>query len=656
MKWLGSILLILGLGVSAGEETINLAEFTSETLTESGRKLGKEESFNQHPVQGLWLPEDFSLLSSEGESGTGALFLNRTDPAKYTVATLRLNLKPEYKYRAAVRCKAENLKNHKRGSRILCIEFQNGKKYAGGSYYYKQITDNGQWFEAVLEFSPPARFDTAHAGFFLPRGATGKVWWDNFSIEVLGMLPAQIYSVQPSNLTIRDNRGLVVLKSYLFQPGLRYSDLAMSVTVNGKSRIWKSSDGLFSGELGELPDGKILLNAKLLNLKKRTILAEKALTLFVNKRPPGKFSSFIDRHGRAIVDGKPFMPLGMFSLVMDEPMAANLKQAGFNCVMPYRACWDIDNSFRIARKYGLKMMFNVMYQRPKSKHSAYPRMKYKNAEGIDNVLKAWIEDVRFNPMLLGYYLSDEHPVEEIPDIRKMRETVNAADPDHFTMTLTYVPRHFPFFAETGDVLGVDNYPIENESSRGMSSLSNLVADGVATGLAVWAVPQAFNWGVHHAMAAKKPEEYHKYRFPTREEMRSMCLAGAVNGAKGFLLYSYSGIFTHGEKFAPGSSSVHWPDVVAAVKALKELEPFILSLEKPPELIVGTMRNAQARVWRSRGRVAAALIGNGPGECVAEFTIPGQPDLESRYGNTKNLGGGKYRFQGKNISSDVLFSR
>ena len=68
-----------------------------------------------------------------------------------------------------------------------------------------------------------------------------------------------------------------------------------------------------------------------------------------------------------------------------------------------------------------------------------------------------------------------------------------------------------------------------------------------------------------------------------------------------------------------------------------------------------MQKAQLKAWNANGKIAVAVVGIGPGESIAEFTIPGRDNLKSHYGTTQNLGGGKYRFNGKDISSDVLFS-
>lgn len=643
---------LLSGGILSAQNNVDISQFKPLAVT-SDSKASISQDFNSETIRKLSLPKGFSIDPSGGESGTGALFYHKTDPKAYRIAGYRIKLSPEFKYRATVKYKAENIKNAPGAtSRLFCVEFTKKGKHVGGSYFYKKIEEN-KWTEIVLEFQPPAEFDQTIVGFYLCKNATGKVWWDNLNIEPIGALPATIYDIRPSNLTIRDTEGEVTLKSKVFLKGIPDSDLAAWVTVNGKSRLWKGRDQVYTGSLGNLPDGKVKVDVKLLNLKNKTILAEKAFHLFVKKGEPGGNSSYIDEHGRAIVNGKPFLPIGFYCSRIDESVLKNLKEGGFNCAMPYHGGGStLTGRFDLAQKYGIRLFMNVMYQRPKGMAQAWPAMEFEGVKGIEPVLQAWARKLKDHPALLGYYVSDENPVEEVPYMRKVRELLSEADPDHFTVTLTYIGRHFPFFAETGDVLAVDTYPVETGASRSMEGIPDILSAAGAVGISPWLVPQAFNWGNYKT---KDPNEYKKYRFPTEQEMRSMYLAGAVNGAKGFLLYNYSDIFGTGEKRIPGSAAENWPKVVAAVKPLKELAPFILSIEKAPEVKTGKMQKAQLKAWNADGKTAVAVVGIGPGESIAEFTIPGRDNLKSRYGATRNLGGGKYRFTGKDISSDVLFS-
>lgn len=651
MKLINILLVLMGLVCTerlCANEQFNITQFKPREKQKDIIRIS--EAFDRKTIDKLWLSENFTLDPTGGESGTGALFCHKTQKDKQLVSSLDLKLNPQFRYRATIRYKAEKLKDVK-GARLFFIEFYNSQKYAGGEYYYGKVIEN-QWNEIILEFQPPAQFDRAFAGFLMPKNATGKVWWDNFSIEPLGMLSALIYNVQPPNLTIRNDAGTISLKAYMYSKDIVESDLAMYVSTGGKEYVWKGMNGIYSGKLGKLPDGKLKLTAKLLDMRKKNILAEKELTLFVKKSAPLNYGSYIDEYGRTIVDGKPFLPLGFFCMKPTDEIMRILKAGGFNFVMPYRGHLDIDESFSLAQKYGMRIFMNMLYQRPKGMQQSIPQMEFEGAKGIDEVLRAWVRKVKDHPMLLGYYLSDENPVEEVPYMRRMRENINEIDPNHLVVTLTYIAQHFPFFAETGDVLAIDHYPVETANSRSMKEIPNLLHDAGKTGIGVWLVPQTFNWGIYKA---KTPEEYRKYRFPTVEEMQSMFLAGAVDGAKGFLFYAYHDIFENGDTKEPGSSVKNWTSVVKATKILKELEPYILSIESAPAVMIQKKINAGLRTWNANGKTAVAIAGFGPGKSCLEFTIQSEPDLKSKFGGTVNLGKGKYRFTGNDICSDVLFS-
>ena len=651
MKLTGILLMLVFLHHAeklCAEEHFNIAQFNSQEKKKDAIRIS--EAFDRKTIDKLWLSEGFSLDPTGGESGTGALFCHKTQKDRQMLSTLQLKLNSQFRYRAAIRYKAENLKDVK-GSRLFCIEFYNKSKYAGGEYSYKEVTEN-QWTEIILEFQPPPQFDSAFAGFLIPKSATGKVWWDNFSIEPVGMLSALIYNVLPPNLTIRDDAGTISLKAYMYSKDTAETDLAMYVSAGGREHVWKGKNGIYSVKLGRLPDGEVKLTAKLLDMKKKTVLAEKELKLFVRKNARLKQGSYIDEYGRTIVDGKPFLPLGFYCMKPTDEIMQNLKAGGFNFVMPYRGHLDIDGSFSLARKYGMRIFMNMLYQRPKGMQQSIPQMEFEGAKGIDEVLRAWVRKVKDHPMLLGYYLSDENPVEEVPYMRRMRENINEIDPNHLVVTLTYIAQHFPFFAETGDVLAVDHYPVETAASRTMREIPNLLHEAEKTGIGLWFVPQTFNWGIYKA---KTPEEYRKYRFPAEKEMRSMFLAGAVCGAKGFLFYAYHDIFENGDAKEPGSARRNWKSVVSAAKILKELEPYILSIETPPAVTIQKKENAGLRAWNIHKKTAIAIIGLGPGKSCLEFMVPSKTELKSKFGCTVNLGNGKYRFTGNDICSDVLFS-
>ena len=60
----------------------------------------------------------------------------------------------------------------------------------------------------------------------------------------------------------------------------------------------------------------------------------------------------------------------------------------------------------------------------------------------------------------------------------------------------------------------------------------------------------------------------------------------------------------------------------------------------------------ATAFSSNGKVAA-IIASIEGKTSAEILVPGQPNLKSRYGLTKNLGGGRYLYEAAGCDGDIL---
>ncbi|NLF62504.1 MAG: hypothetical protein GX574_15295, partial [Lentisphaerae bacterium] len=147
----------------------------------------------------------------------------------------------------------------------------------------------------------------------------------------------------------------------------------------------------------------------------------------------------------------------------------------------------------------------------------------------------------------------------------------------------------------------------------------------------------------------------KYVYPSEEQIRSMPLLAAIHGCRCFCFFSYTSIFERTELKDPGSAVKFWPRVTAAAQLLRELEPWLLSLEPAPEVTCVLQKDSivKARAFVADNEVRVLITAQGPGEAQAELTIPGCPDLKSKYGHTTNLGNGRYLFTGNDIASDVL---
>ena len=609
-----------------------------------------EVHFNSHPYPGEWnLPDDFSHDASGGESGSGALCFKKRPGAPYVIASHAISLDHGSRYRLSMMIRCEKVMNLS-GKGLFALEYKkNGEHITGNYYSLKQGDDlhDGNWHELVLEVAPPNDFDTATISFYLGRAVHGTVWYDNLRLEKIGAVPPDIFDLPPSNLTIRGTEAELAFRAVVYHP-VDQTKMEMILTCGNRQMTAQADDSsTFRFLLNALTPGELTVNLALRLLPDGKTLGEASFRYFVNHSPAAANATWIDNQGYTFVHGKPSLPIGFYCRDISEEIMQRISAAGANCLMSYTIGQEenISEKLDLASRYNLKVLFNVMYQHDNAKSKI---TEYAGVQGTDAVLKAWVEEFRRHPALLGWYLSDENPRQELPRLRQMREMINAIDPDHFTVSLTYRPIDFPAFISTGDIFATDPYPIETDASRSMSKVKRLIEGASKLTPRVWMVPQAFNWGAFRQH--ENPEQ--PWRFPSENEIRSMVLAGAIYGAKGFLFYSYSSIFELGERRYPGSAEENWQRVIPTIKLLQELSPFLLSSEKPPEIAVSGI-NTDARVWMQGKKIKILIAGNGPGENEAILVVPGFNKLQSRFGLTENIGEHKYRFRAQDISSDIL---
>jgi hypothetical protein len=449
----------------------------------------------------------------------------------------------------------------------------------------------------------------------------------------------------------------------------------------GKSQdILLKQNGLdFSGDTGKLESGQVKITAKLADLETKTIVSEEQFQFEaypVVELP--KNTCTIDEFNRTIVNGKPFMPLGVFGTYRsNEQDYQRIKNAGFNCMQSYWSFGlkgktdhkdDIKNvlaGLDLMNKYDLKLIFTMAAQ---YSHKYWAIKKWGGAEGIDAVAELAAQKFKDHPALLAWYVSDEEMRKEVPKILSLRQRISRIDPWHPVWTLTYRYNDLPYYGVSGDVIGVDPYPISEknieQSIKNVQMAKNIkmaMTAGHTTGLPVWVVPQIMGLGIH--LLKDKPKEFAQSYFPTSGEMRAMALYTAMLGAKGFIFYSANDILREYERVLPNSGFAEreWAKVVEMVKPLKELEPFILSTKKPLELVVESepKETVEASImFDDQGDFRVIIIGTG-GKAEGTLTLPENltkqknKPLRSKFGKTQSLGNGKYKFVAENIDSDIL---
>lgn len=610
---------------------------------------------------------ELKLPPGYGITPEGVLHYRRTDPDRYELLTLKfpkLDKRCCYTLRAKVRGRNLEMSGKDEPLQIMAVEFSRYGKWSAG--IYRPSGEIGeQWRQVSRKFNlPPEDGIGVSAALYLHRGYTGELWFDDVELVDDGEAHSLILT-SPDRLTFDGGKNMMRFRSEQPAEG-RLLHLHVTDTAGSREFLFPGKGYDFSGELGELSPGKVTVTASLVDPKlcRRLHTQRYSLTRLAAPAAPG---CRIDEYGRAIVDGKPFLPVGVYigtagtrAVESDwEKVAA----AGFNCVLDYGShrmrfgastgdpVRDVRHVLDRAGQLGLKVIFSQVYQYDGDREVIRKFGKYEGSS--HDIAAATAREFSAHPALLAWYVSDEKPREDIPEAQALREVISAADPRHPVWSLTCHTRDLPFYGVSGDIIGVDPYPLLRKEDRSIRMVSEFMTAANRTGLPCWVVPQINNVGIYKTWG--KPEAYRAGRFPTASELRAMPLLAAIHGAKGFVFYSYFDAVIKSRRMAPDIAEREWAKIAPLASMLRKLEPFLLSLEKAPEVEVAACRprEVEARAFADTAGNIRVIIA-GTGEPVrAVVTIPGFDKLQSTYGQTRNLGGGRYEFTATEADGDIL---
>lgn len=609
----------------------------------------------------------YEKIPGEGANGTTALKLDRSqETPNRVVYTIALpGLVPGELYEVSVMVKSADIKPVKERPfrlTVCSVEFtKNGNTIAVERPTYIPSADYQQ---VKFTFTAKEGFGTQLA-LDLNSDYTGVVWYDDISVQSAG----KDYSsrlVWPPNLTFRN--GERNFRVHINDDAPENSVVLVSLEQNGQVQDVLLSKNALEGQFDALAVGNGKLTISLADPQAQKILAVNEYQVNVlpaDTQAPANAAT-LDKHGRLIVDGKPFMPLGVYGLFHD----ANLRRiasAGFNCVLVYPSYFmygekktgdkmvDIRAGLDAFAKYNLKLLFAMNQQLPGYNEGC------TELDGVTGAVPVAAHTAKVfgsHPALLGYYISDEVSRHTIPHVQTLREALNAADPWHPTYTITYRMQDLPLYGITGDVIGVDSYPIQPDpkAEAKLDQIVTYMQGARSTGMPIWAIPQIFNWASQDVKTKYNTrEKFLATRGPNAKEMLAMPMLYAILGAKGFIFFSEHGITLKAEMVCPGITEQIWPDVANMAREMKHLEPYILGIEPGPEVTVMGSDRVLARAFKAEnGKFAVMIVAMGP--CSAKATIsldlPKGVRLISRFGLTTGRDG-LYEFAAEAIDYDVL---
>jgi hypothetical protein len=635
-------------------------------------------------TKGWGVGKGFRAAPGDGVNGTGALFYERTDPAEYPFATQAVKLIPGAAYRVRAMVKSEGVEGLDRAGASVFVQFYKAGKYLGGAFPGGAF-GTSDWKEVGEKFIVPADADRVDIGLYMRKGNTGKAWFTGVVLEPEA-LPPSVLLLKPIQERFLTNDGKFEVHWNLASATQEYATKALETRVqvlSGDKEVrverFPCTGLLTRGDLGSLPVGDLKLRLALLDPAAKTILheAEFPVTCMAPADIPAN-AVRVDAKGRTFVDGKPYLPVGLYMGGVQREDIARIGSSPFNCVMPYGST---GLKFRDTTKQGIeatrevldacnsagvKVIFSIkdLYENAKWVGGAVQNPKTWNGiTGEKEIVTAVVEAFRENPALLAWYIADEKGPDMAPRLTERRRLLHQLDPWHPTWAVYF--KDLFAMGGTADVFGIDPYPIAKIGSNdmvfveGVATTAKKVLGGDGGGLPLWAVPQAHLTALYqqeNGRSLDRAEDREKllanYRAPSEEEMRSMSLLMAIQGARGFVFYSYFDLL---KPAVLPDFDRRWAELCRVAALLRELQPFLYSDETAPAVTIKTIQGTvHAAAYKTAdGKVKVLVTGTGPGASEAEITVTDTPNLKARYGKTESLGGGKYRFKGTDTCSDVL---
>lgn len=653
--------------------------------------------------KGWTLPKGAEVKSNEGLNQTGALFMEVTNPGFQPMAVQNVPLRPNTTYRFSVQIRTEDCKVLKgtpgfwTGASI-CVEFARDGKYVGGSYHVAGVNGTSNWTRREGTVVVPAGVDSGTITLLIRKGNTGKAWFDDVSIVPEAASPFA-YLIRPAANRFLPTDGSFVIRwdNLGFTANDPAGNLTAWVRLMSGDEVVK--DGLFplkgmltTGTLGVLPQGDFTLEAILVDPAKKHILHQQSFSVACKDSSAGGHNAVrIDNHGRTFVGKDEFMPVGLFLQEVTPDILDRIAASPFNTVLSYRSLdMPIPKGAAEAtlakpiipgpgqeRVKGVRLAMDACHERNlkyifclapwpgmnakeelESKEQATEKNKGRLAQS-----ETLINNLKDHPALLAWYTADEPAPNLAPGLSRFREWLRQRDPFHPSYVVYMHFNELPLYADSADIMGIDPYPIENKhdsmtmvesATRGSQSA---IGTKLAQGMPLWVVPQAHNLGTYGAdrkngNVSREALLQTGHISPSEEDMRAMSLRMAIGGARGFIFYSYFDLVF--PNVMPEFDR-RWAELGRVAALLRELQPFLYSEEKAPEITLKTTTGTvNAAAYKTAdGKVKVLITGNGPGASEADITVADCDNLRSRYGKTESLGGGKYRFKGADICSDVL---
>lgn len=563
---------------------------TSSPAAESTNLL-KNSGFEAGAI-GWSLPKNFTVVNDVVHAGTHSLRLVNTNPASYQLARQPVPFKPGMRYRYGAWIRTRGVKGDESGA-SLCLEWSGAKGWIGGSYADGKKGDQ-EWFHLEAVSGPiPTNATSVGLQLYLRKGMTGTAWFDDATLTEEYPPALDAAMLRPNyrgRLDAASADQNVVIRAKvgdMLKGGAKHGDtrLVSSITRQGRPAASynltspKPGDHDLTFDAGSLPAGDYRVQVELLTTAGLR-LGSREFELHKLPAAASLPTVFIDVHNRTIVNGKPFFPFGWYfgpgpTTKGFQTHLDRIAASPFNTIMCYGINVGGTNAVREYLDYaagkGVKIIYSIkdVYEGTRWFHQ--PVLGWR---GEENIVRNVVQTFRAHPALLAWYLNDELPLTMRDRLEARQRLVQQLDPNHPTWAVLYQVGDLFGYLNTADVLGTDPYPIPDKPvtmASDWTRMSSAVSDGKRP---LWMVPQAFDWASYRKDPAKG-------RAPTLDEERVMTYLCLIHGAHGLIYYTYADLLRDPKI----GFEQRWADMLVVGREIKQLEPALLSITKPPKLDV-----------------------------------------------------------------------
>ena len=569
------VAVFLTAALSLGDTPVEIKNAGFESIGPNGEAIG-------------WvMPKRYwKAVPGAGSNGSGGLVFEGDDPKSRDWPHQWITVKEGKRYRLSANLRPDGLTCPRMG------------RWSGLSIYIEWFDATGKLTGCTMTYCVNGKSDWVRRETVTPvvkpgvakcrimplviEGGVGRAVIDDVSLIEIEERPVD--GVWSSAYRDEASDGRVTFAAGLHLPeGVATNDLRAIFTYYGADGTRRAHRGVLSADAARLETDVSKLafgtNEVACTLYKGTTALGSDRMSFARVRALTPRRVRFDAQQRLLVDGKPFLPIGVYCLEIDRPNLDILADSPFNCLMSYRFPTS-DAELDLCQEKGMKVLYDV-------------RCKTDTIHD-DEIGRSWIRqripEVRKHPAVLAWYSDDESPMTLVPRLRGRYRLLRELDPDHPVWAVQdKTDMQLRDYLGTFDVVGTDPYPVSRHPIGNVIRAVRAERDAMFGLKPIWQVPQAFAWNE----SDRKGE-----RAPTSEEIANMTWQSIAGGANGFVYFRYHQLRERESKGGAKWWKDIWPGVCAAARDVKRFEQVILG--EPGQPVPDAPADIAVRSWKVDG--------------------------------------------------------